>query len=174
MNIFKIDPVHSHIGFKIRHMMLAKVHGRFEKYEATLQMSNSYFEDAKLNFTAQTASINTHNADRDRHLRSEDFFHADIHRKILFVSTAIRPIQKHRYKIEGLLTMNGLKNPVVLETVYHQIQDKNNRPKIVLQMVGKIDRLDWNMKWNRPLESGGILVSKEVKLQIDCEFFLAQ
>lgn len=173
MKKFKIDPDHSNIGFQVRHMMLAKVTGRFNEYEAQVDMPGSYFEDCALRFTALTSSINTHNPERDAHLRSEDFFNAEVYKHIYFRSTQINRMKENTFKVKGLLKMNGIENPVELRTVYFQNREKEtNQIRIALRMEGRIDRLDWNMKWNRPLESGGILVSKEVKLLIESEFKL--
>lgn len=173
MKKFKIDPVHSNIGFQVRHMMLAKVNGRFNEYDARVEMPDAYFEEAKLHFTALTSSINTHNPERDAHLRSGDFFNTALYKHIYFHSTQIKRIKENTYNVVGLLKMNGIENPVQLRAVYLERRDKDTGEiTIALQMEGKIDRMNWNMKWNRPLESGGILVSKEVKLQIESEFNL--
>lgn len=168
---YKIDVSHSNIGFKVRHMMVAQVNGRFDDYTASLYMHNEDFKDAELSFVAQTASINTNDKERDEHLRSPDFFNASTHREIKFKSSQISRIQGNHYRVEGYLTMNGIKNHIELKTEFSGImKDPEGVDRVALIMEGRIDRLTWNMKWNRPLESGGILVSKEVNLIIECEF----
>lgn len=172
---FQIDPVHSNIGFKIRHMMVAKVNGRFKDYKASLTLEKDSFSTAQLNFIAQTASIDTNDKERDDHLRSPDFFNAKRYREITFDSSSITKIQGNHYYVEGQLTMNGFSNPIKLHTEYSGVlKDPKGVERIALSMSARIDRLMWHMKWNRPLESGGILVSKEVQLIIDCEFIPRQ
>lgn len=168
---FKIDPAHSNIGFKVKHMMVASVNGRFTDYEGQLLLPGENFEKASLRFTAKTASINTNNEERDQHLRSADFFNAALYPELYFESTGIKKVKSNFYRVAGFLKMNGIKNPIQLEAQFNGIlMDPAGIERVPLTMYAKIDRLNWNMKWNKPLESGGILVSKEVNLIIECEF----
>lgn len=170
-NTFKIDTAHSNIGFKIRHMMFAKVNGRFEEYSASIEMPEDNFEKAVLAFEAKTKSINTNNEERDEHLRSSDFFNAVTYPKIFYYSKSIQKIADNKYEVEGFLSMNGIKNYIKLEAQYNGIvKDPEGVERIPLTLAGSLDRYVWNMKWNKPLQSGGILVSKEVNLIIECEF----
>jgi len=173
INIFKIDQAHSNIGFKVKHMMWAKVNGRFDEYKANLEMPENDFEKAKLHFTAKTASINTHDQERDEHLRSSDFFNANLYKQIKFKSSNIKKIKENKFIVQGFLKMNNIEQAIELTTeTSGLIKDPKGFSRIILNMTGKINRLKWGMKWNKPLESGGILVSKEVNLIIETEFIL--
>ncbi len=171
VELYKIDPAHSNIGFQVTHMMLARVSGYFEQYEARIKISDRYFETAEIKFTAQAGSINTGHEERDNHLRSADFFDADLHKEVSFVSSAIERVGDHRYKIEGFLTMHGLTNHIVLDAIRSSfIADEEGKSRFALRITGKLNRSKWDMKWNKPLQTGGILVSKEVSLAIESEF----
>ncbi len=170
--IYQIDSAHSHIGFKVTHMMLARVNGRFKKYSGTVEMADDNFETAVLKFKAKVKSISTNHEERDAHLRSPDFFDADLHKELSFISSAVQKIGDHRYKIEGFLTMRGLTNHIVLEAIKSEaLQDNDGAKRFALNIVGKLNRIKWDMRWNRPMQSGGILVSREVLIEIDSEFF---
>lgn len=169
--VYEIDPAHTNIGFKVKHMMVAQVNGRFSEYDAQLEMTGENFEEAKLKFTAKTASIDTNNSERDEHLRSPDFFNARMHPEIRFQSYRIKKKAAHLYEVKGKLEMNGIERKVILTTEFNGIlKDPDGVGRIPLIMKSKINRLDWKMIWNRPLESGGILVSKEVNIIVECEF----
>jgi|SRR5690625_301211 len=175
LRTFKIDPGHSNIGFKVKHMMFAKVNGRFEKHSAQIKFTDENFENAQLEFSAQTDSINTNNKERDEHLRSADFFNAATYHTIKYHSSKITRKNNKEYIVEGYLKMNGIKNFLQLQAEFSGIlKDPAGQNRLGLILTGSIDRLNWNMKWNRPLESGGILVSKEVQLIIETEFLEEQ
>lgn len=171
VELYKIDPAHSHIGFKVTHMMLARVNGHFEEYDSTIKITDRYFETAEIRFSAKARSINTGHEERDMHLQSSDFFDVNLHKEVSFVSSVVERVGDHRYKIEGFLTMHGLTNHVILDAVRSSyIEDDEGRSRFALQITGKLNRSRWDMKWNRPLQTGGILVSKEVFLEIESEF----
>lgn len=168
---FSIDKAHSNIGFNVKHMMFSKVRGNFELYEATLEMSGDDFENAKLHFEAEASSINTNNKDRDKHLRGADFFNAESNAKIAFTSTKIEKKDDQNYLVKGDLTMNGTTHPVELKTEYSGIMlDPWGNDRIALTMDTMVNRKDWNINWNQALETGGVMVSKKVELDIDAQF----
>ena len=103
-----IDPTHSEIGFKVKHMMFTNVSGKFNSFEATIQNEDNNFETSKINFSADTTSVDTNNADRDSHLKSADFFDVDNFPKLSFVSTDVKKINEGEYKISGDLTIKDV------------------------------------------------------------------
>lgn len=169
--VYQIDKAHSNIGFKVKHMMFAHVNGHFDVYKAQMKLPNHNFERASLQFSAQTASINTHHSVRDEHLRSPDFFDIDLYKEIKYESTQIKHLEGENYEVMGLMTIKGIQHPVKLAVAFRgAVKDPWGVERIALEMRGKIDRYHWDMKWNKPLKSGGIFVSKEVKIIIESEF----
>jgi|SRR5690625_489679 len=169
--IFKIDKSHSTIGFSVKYMMFSKVRGQFDDYEATVQMVDEDFKNAKLKLVADAHSINTHNAERDTHLRSGDFFNAEENNEIVFESTKITEKNNNKFEVTGGLSMNGITRPVTFTAEYSGIlKDPWGNDRISLVIEGKIDRYDWEMKYNSPLETGGVLVGKEVTFEIETQF----
>ncbi len=168
---FAIDNAHSNIGFNVKHMMFSKVVGHFDEYTSSIEMAEDNFENAKLAFEAVANSINTNNADRDKHLKGADFFNAEKAGNIVFNSTNIVKKGENDYTVEGDLTINNVTKPIRLAAEYSGImKDPWGNDRIALIMNTKINREDWNMTYNAALETGGVLVGKEVKLEIDAQF----
>lgn len=160
-----IDPTHSEIGFKVKHMMFTNVSGKFNDYEAEFVSEDGAFEDSQISFSADVASIDTNNADRDNHLRSADFFDTEAFPKLTFASTSIEKKSESDYVIKGDLTIKGETKPVALEAEYSGLMtDPWGNTKAGLSINGKINRKDFGLTWNAALESGGVLVGEEVKL----------
>lgn len=166
-----IDPTHSEIGFKVKHMMFTNVSGKFEKFDATIEAENDDFENAKAEFSGEIESISTGNADRDAHLRSGDFFDADNSPKITFRSTSFTKKSGDDYELSGDLTLRGVTKPVRLDAEFGGImKDPFGNTKAAFSVSGKINRKDWGLTWNAALETGGVLVSDEVRLVIELQF----
>ena len=160
-----LDAAHSEINFKVRHMMIASVSGQFEAFTASAETNGDSFEGATIAFSAQTASVNTGNADRDNHLRSADFFDAENHPEITFASTAF-----NGETLEGNLTIRGVRKPVVLDVEFGGIgKDPWGNTKAGFTVTGKINRKDFGLNWNAALEAGGVLVGEEVKIQAEIQ-----
>ncbi|WP_430614206.1 YceI family protein [Flavobacterium sp. JP2137] len=171
---WNIDQTHSSIEFKIKHMMITNIKGNFTDYQGEMTMNEGDFESAALSFTAAVASINTKNADRDKHLLSADFFDAEQYPTIAFSSTKVTKKSGNDYTITGELTMHGATKTVNLDTEFGgAMKDPWGNTKLALNVIGKINRKDWNLNWNSALETGGVLVSEEVKLEADLQFILA-
>lgn len=169
-----IDNTHSSIEFKIKHMMITNIKGNFTDYKGEITMNEGDFESATVSFTAEVASINTKNADRDKHLMSADFFDAEQFPKVTFTSTKVSKKSGHDYTITGELSMHGVSKIVHLETEYGgEMKDPWGHTKLAINVVGKINRKDWGLNWNSALETGGVLVSEEVKLEAELQFVLA-
>ncbi|MBK0368322.1 YceI family protein [Flavobacterium agrisoli] len=166
-----IDPTHSEIGFKVKHMMFTNVSGYFNEYVATATTDDGFENNADFQFNATTKSITTGNADRDNHLISPDFLDAENFPSISFNSKALTKVSKDLYKLEGDLTLKGITNPVALNLVYHGVMnDPWGNQKAGFEITGKINRKDWGLNWNSALEAGGVLVGEEVTLQIELQF----
>lgn len=162
---WSIDPVHSEIGFKVKHMMFTNVSGKFENYDANIISEGDNFEDATIEFTADVNSINTNNKDRDNHLRSADFFHAEQYPRLNFRSSELKKIDDDNYEMYGDLTIRGVTKPVKLDVEFGGfMKDPWGNYKAALNIKGKLNRKEWGLNWNAALEAGGVLVSEEVKL----------
>lgn len=168
---WSIDPTHSEIGFKVKHMMFTNVSGKFNAFVATIENEDDNFETSKINFSAETASVDTNNTDRDGHLRSAEFFEADVYPKLSFVSTSIKKKSKKDYEIHGDLTIKNVTKNIVLETEYSGLMtDPWGNTKAGLSLTGKINRKDFGLTWNAALETGGVLVGEEIKLASEIQF----
>jgi polyisoprenoid-binding protein YceI len=173
-----IDPSHSEIQFKVKHLMISTVTGSFKEFgaEAELPFDNgSGGEDlanAKVSFWANTASVDTNSADRDKHLRSGDFFDSETFAKLRFKSTRIEG-EGDGWKVTGDLTIKDITRSITLNAEWAGVaKDPWGNTKAGLNLSGKIDRKDFGLTWNAALEAGGVLVSDEVRIQ--CEVQLAK
>jgi polyisoprenoid-binding protein YceI len=164
-SIWAIDPTHSEIGFKVKHMMFTNVSGKFNAFKATIENEDNHFETSKISFSAETASVDTNNADRDGHLRSAEFFESDTYPKLSFISSSITKLSDNNYEIVGDLTIKGVTKSIVLAAEYSGLMtDPWGNTKAGLSVSGKINRKDFDLTWNAALETGGVLVGEEVKL----------
>lgn len=166
-----VDPAHSEISFKVKHMMITNVSGKFDSFEATIENEDEEFENSEINFTAQVKSVNTGNNDRDNHLRSADFFDADHFPTISFKSTTVQKGNDDDYIISGDLTIKDVTKKISLQAEYGSpTVDPWGNNKIGLSITGKINRKDFGLTWNTALESGGVLVGEEIKLAAELQF----
>ncbi|MDI6048143.1 YceI family protein [Flavobacterium yafengii] len=166
-----IDPTHSEIGFKVKHMMFTNVSGKFSKFDATIEAEDNDFENAKIEFTGAIDSVTTGNADRDTHLLSPDFFDAAQFPEIKFSATSFTKINEGEYELVGDLSLHGVTKSVKLAVEYGGLmKDPWGNTKMALALEGKINRKDWGLNWNSALETGGVLVSEEVRLNIELQF----
>ncbi len=167
---WSIDPTHSEIGFKVKHMMFTNVSGKFNAFKATIENEDDNFETSIINFTAETSSIDTNNSDRDNHLRSDEFFDANNFPKLSFVSTSIKKINENIFVIFGDLTIKGVTRSIQLESEYSGLMtDPWGNTKAGLSIIGKINRKDFGLTWNAALETGGVLLGEEIKLHIEIQ-----
>jgi polyisoprenoid-binding protein YceI len=166
-----IDPTHSEIGFKVKHMMFTNVSGKFTKFEAQIETESDDFENAKIHFSGAVDSIDTGNKDRDGHLLSGDFFDAAQYPEIGFNATSFTKKDEGEYKLQGDLTLHGVTKPVTLDVEFSgQMKDPWGNTKAGFALSGKINRKDWGLNWNSALETGGVLVGEEVRLVIELQF----
>ena len=168
MKNWKIDPTHSEVGFKVKHMMFTNVKGLFNDYDATIEFVDD-LNDAKVEFEAKINSIFTNNEDRDTHLKSADFFDAEQFPSLKFKATSIEGSGSD-YKITGDLTIKGITKPVTLNAEYSGLMtDPWGNTKVGLNLEGKINRKDYGLTYNAALETGGVLVGEDVKLNAEIQ-----
>lgn len=166
-----IDPTHSEVGFKIRHLMISNVKGHFGNYQATFVTKDENFETAKISFEAAVDSISTDNDQRDAHLKAADFFNADEYPKITFTSTAVAKKSAQEYQVTGDLTIKGITRSIHLNVIQSGMaKDPWGQTKIAFEVSGVVNRADFGLVWNAPLETGGVLLSEEVKLSMEVQF----
>ena len=165
---WNLDPTHSEITFKVKHMMISNIKGNFTNFTAEIDAEDDTFKNAKTTATIQVASISTHNADRDNHLKSAEFFNAEANPTITFETDALND------SITGNLTINGVTKPVKLEVDFGEINvDPWGQTKAGFSFEGKINRSDFGLNWNAALEAGGVMVSDEVKIAGELQFVKA-
>lgn len=161
-----IDPTHSEVGFKVKHMMISTVKGHFENFNATMESENEDFSGADIKVEIDVDSINTKNNDRDNHLKSDDFFNAGDYPKITFVSKNF-----DGNKLTGDLTIRDVTKEVTLDVDYNGTAvDPYGNTKAGFEISGEVSRKEFGLKWNVVTEAGSIVVSDTVKLVIDAQF----
>ncbi len=171
MTTWKIDPAHSEINFKVKHLVVSTVRGSFNKFDATIETEKEDFSDAKIKFAADIDSINTRNDQRDAHLKSADFFDAENHPKMKFESTSVKKISDYEMQVKGNLTIRGITKEVTLDVIYNGIVDGFGNSKVAgFEISGKINRFNFGLQWNALTEAGGVVVSNEVQIEILAEF----
>ncbi|MBK7554166.1 MAG: YceI family protein [Flavobacteriales bacterium] len=169
-----IDPAHSEIQFKVKHLMITTVTGSFQKFEAEITAPGDDLSKARVTFKAEAASVTTGSEQRDGHLKSADFFDTANHPHIIFTSTKAEDVDHDgSWTLHGDLSINGIMKPVKLDVEFGGVmKDPWGNTKAGITINGKIDRKQWGLVWNAALEAGGMLVSDEVR--IACEVQLVQ
>ena len=165
---YSIDPAHSRIGFVARHAMITKVRGSFDEFEGTGVFDAEHPENSSLRLTIKAASIDTRNADRDNHLRSNDFFDMEQYPEIRFESTEVKAVDATHFEVTGDLTVKDTTKSVTLPLEYTgSAVDPFGNHRIGLEGSTEINRKDWGVNWNAVLEAGGMLVSEKVTLEFE-------
>ncbi len=164
-----IDPTHSEVGFKVKHMMFTNVSGKFEQFNGTIETEGDDFTTAKIDFTADIDSINTTNTDRDNHLKSPDFFDSAQFPQLTFKADSMER-NGDDYKVTGDLTIHGVTKKVTLDAEHGGIgKDPWGNEKAGFSVNGKFNRKDFGLTWNAALETGGVLVSDEVRVNVELQ-----
>lgn len=162
-----IDPAHSEVFFKVKHMVISTITGEFVKFQGSIESETSDFSNAKFDFSIETDSVNTKMTDRDNHLKSADFFDSATYPKLTFTSDS--GIQND--KITGILTIKDVSKEITLEADFGGvITDPWNNQRAGFEFSGKLNRKDFGLNWSQVTEAGGLAVGNEVKLQINLEF----
>lgn len=165
-----IDPAHTEVGFSVKHLMISTVRGRFADVRGTIRLDGDDLTQASVEAEIATASIDTRQEQRDAHLRSPDFFEVEKYPTIVFRSTSVERIKNDRYRITGDLTIRDVTREVVLEgTDEGRGRDPWGGDRLGFSATTTIDRRDFGLTWNQALETGGVLVSNEIKIAIDLE-----
>jgi polyisoprenoid-binding protein YceI len=166
---WNLDPAHSELGFKVRHLMITNVSGQIGTFSATAESEDDQFSSARVSFSADLTSLHTGDTNRDNHLKSADFFETEKYPQMTFESTSF-----NGSKLEGHLAIKGITHPVVLDVEFGGVgKDPWGNIKAGFTLQGKINRKDWGLNWNAPLEAGGVLVSEEVKIHADIQLVKA-
>jgi polyisoprenoid-binding protein YceI len=164
-----LDPSHSELTFKVKHLMITNVKGEFRKFSATI--SGDTPEGSKVVVAVDTASVFTNEENRDNHLRSADFFDVENHPEMHFESVSFRKIDEENYVMIGMLTIRGIGREIKLNVEFGGInKDPWGNEKAGFSFSGKINRKDWGLNWNAALETGGVLVSDEVRISGEVQF----
>jgi len=165
-----IDPSHSKVSFKVKHLMISNVVGNFKEFEGSVSSDENDFTGAVINFSLNTASIDTEIADRDSHLKSADFFDAEKYPKITFSGNGLKDLGDDMYELTGNLTIKEVTKTVTLAVEFGGVMsDPWGNVKAGFSINGKINRKDFGLNWNAALEAGGVLVGEEVKISGDVE-----
>ena len=163
---WSVDKSHSNVTFTVSHLVIAEVGGRFTDFDVTLTQPNANdFVGASVTAELKTASINTDNADRDKHLRSDDFLNAEKYPSIVFKSTKFEKTGKDAYKIHGTLTIRDVTKPVVLDTRFTgSVKDPWGNTKAGFKATTTIDRFEYGVQWSKAIESGGLVAGKDIDI----------
>jgi polyisoprenoid-binding protein YceI len=160
-----LDPTHSEIGFKIKHLMITNVSGNFNKFEVKAETKGDDFNNANVSADIEVESINTNNAQRDAHLRTADFFEAEKYPLISFRSTGVQKLDEETYTLTGNLTIKETTKPVKLALEYGGVtKDPYGNYKAGFSISGKINRHDFGVSYNAVLETGGVALGEEIKI----------
>lgn len=165
-----IDADHSLVEFSVKHMMIAKVRGNFEKFDANITADSSDLTTAAIEFTIDTASIHTKNEDRDNHLRAADFFDVESYPNITFKATEITKVSGDDYKVSGDVTIKDITRPETFEVTFEgEGKDPWGNTKAGFSAKTKISRSDYGLTYNAALETGGVLIGDQITINIELE-----
>jgi polyisoprenoid-binding protein YceI len=168
--VYDIDPAHSSVSFKIKHLGISTVEGRFLKFKGTVSLPRRESSAAKVEAVIEAASIDTGIADRDTHLKSPDFFDVKKFPELKFVSTKISPMKGDKFVMEGDLTMHGVTKKVKLDAVFGgEAKDPWGGQRAACSATGTLDRKDFGLAWNKLLEAGGLVVGEKVQVVLEIE-----
>ena len=170
-----VDSAHSIAEFSVKHMMVSTVKGRFRDVTGTVSIDEEHPERSSVTATIAAASIDTGVEMRDNHLRSGDFFEVEQYPALTFRSTSVEKVDDENWRIAGDLTIRDVTRPVVLETEYEgQIKDAFGKQRAAFTAKTQINRKDFGLNWNGPLEAGGVVVSDRVKIELHIAAVLAE
>ena len=172
---WNLDPTHSEIQFKVKHLMITNVTGSFTDYSVKAESDDDAFANPKVSFTAKIDSINTHNEQRDGHLKSADFFESEKYPELTFLSTKAGNYDSEgHFDLTGNLTIKGITREVTFHVEFGGIaKDPWGNSKAGFTITGKINRTDFGLTWNAALETGGVLVSEDIRLSAEIQLMQA-
>lgn len=169
--LWKIDPTHSEVQFKVKHLVISTVTGSFKSYDGQIEADDEDFENAQATFTADIDSITTNNEDRDNHLKSNDFFNAEEYPQLRFESKNFEKVGEGKYKVTGDMTIRDVTKEVTLNVVHGgTVTDPYGQTKAGFEVTGSINRKEFGLTWSAVTEAGNVVVGDEVKLQLNVQF----
>ena len=166
---WELDKSHSSVKFTVTHMVVSEVEGSFKLFDGSMENTKADLSDAKINFTVDVNSVNTDNEKRDGHLKGDDFFNAEKFPAMKFTSTSMKATGDNNYELAGDLTIRDVTKPVVFAVVYGGSTAAYGSTKAGFKAQTTIDRFDYNLKWDKATESGGLVVSKEVEITVNAQ-----
>ena len=166
---WKLDKVHSSITFTVKHMVISNVTGSFKDFAITMKSAKDDFSDATVQSTIKVASLSTDNNMRDNHLKSDDFFNAEKYPEINFKSTSFEKLSDTKYKITGDLTIRDVTKNVTFDAVLNGTLKTNRGVLSAWKATTSINRFDYNLKWNKTIETGGLIVGQDVTITLNLE-----
>jgi len=170
-----LDPTHSEVQFKVKHLLVSKVTGHFKQFNVTVETQGDDISTAKVHFTADVNSISTNNEQRDAHLRSGDFFDTDNHPQLIFDSSKMEKTGDDTYKLHGTLTMRGVSKPIALDVTGGGVmQDPWGNTRTGFEITGKVDRTEYGVSFGMTSDTGAILLGHDVAIQASAEFVKEQ
>ncbi len=165
-----LDPAHSEILFKVKHMMIANVKGEFRKFSIEAESEGNNFRAGSIKVNIDASSIFTNNEDRDKHLRSADFFDTDNFSELIFTGKSLQKKDDENFRLTGDLSIRGISREITLDVGFGGVnKDPWGNEKAGFSISGAISRKDWGLNWNAALEAGGVLVSDEVKISAEVQ-----
>lgn len=165
-----IDPAHSDITFKVKHLVISTVTGQFNQFNGSVEADSDGFEGASISFEADINSIETGNEDRDAHLKSEDFFNADEYPKLRFNSNKFEKTGENSYQVQGDLAIKRVTRSIILNVVHGgTVSDPYGNTKAGFEVTGEINRKEFGLEWNAVTEAGNVVVGDKVKLVMDVQ-----
>ena len=166
-----IDPAHSEVQFKVKHLLISKVTGQFKQFDANVTTQDEDIASAHVHFTADIHSVSTNNDQRDAHLKNGDFFDAETHPQLTFDSDKLEKTDDENYKLYGTLTMRGVSKSIILDVEYGGMtKDPWGFTRVGFAVSGKISRKDFGVSFTMVSETGGLLLGDEVTIQAQTEF----
>ena len=170
MSTWHIDGAHSEIGFKVKHLMVSNVKGSFKTFSGTLTADDDNLTNAQVSFEADAASVTTNNDMRDGHIMSPEFFDVAQFPKVTFVSKSFTKKEGNEYAVTGDFTMKGVTKEITLEATFGGLAKGMDGKRVAaFEITGMINRMDYGVSWNSPIETGGVVVSPEVWLTLSVE-----
>jgi polyisoprenoid-binding protein YceI len=166
---WNLDKVHSIVRFSVSHMVVSEAEGSFKLFDGSMEHTKDDFSDAKINFTIDANSINTDNVNRDNHLKGDDFFNTEKYPQIKFESTAFTPQGGNKYKLAGNLTVRDVTKPVIFDVTYGGTINGQKGKKCGFKATATINRIDYNLKWSKTVEAGGLAVGHDVTITVKVE-----
>lgn len=168
---WSVDPVHSSVKFSVSHLVISEVEGQFKTFDGSINTKSADFSNADISFTVDVNSIDTDNENRDKHLKSADFFDAGSYPQMRFQSTSFKKVSGNKYILKGNLTLRGVTKPVTFNVTYGgTAKDGYGNTKAGFKASTVINRFDYGLKWNNLTEAGGATVGKEVSIDLKLEF----